>query len=203
LINRECKTVQIPQNFNNKCISGLITKPHIEQQCTVHRFGTPKDLSFGLPQSQSTLIPSPLQLPISLLSLWWGVSKTHQFISENKYNTRKSIHLISVTGYQLQSIWVLDRMRHLSLRSRGLKRLFSVSIGRRLKGEGGGELREDHPAAAAAAGDSKPPQKPSWRCFSFEEIQQATNGFHQGTHAYYKFRIKTHMSQNLIFLACF
>ncbi|ONK69592.1 uncharacterized protein A4U43_C05F24590 [Asparagus officinalis] len=66
-------------------------------------------------------------------------------------------------------------MRQLYLRSRSLKRLFSVSIGRRAKGE----EEEEEAEVKEETVISQPPQKPSWRCFSFEEIHQATNGFHR------------------------
>lgn len=52
------------------------------------------------------------------------------------------------------------------LRSRSLKRL--LSLGRRSNPE---ECIEVEPPP--------PPNKPTWRCFSYEEVNQATNGFHQ------------------------
>lgn len=54
------------------------------------------------------------------------------------------------------------------LRSRSLKRL--LSLGRRSNAE---ECAEE------CVDVEPPPNKPTWRCFSYEELNQATNGFHQ------------------------
>lgn len=67
-------------------------------------------------------------------------------------------------------------MRQWSLRSRSLKRLLSISIGRRSTRAEEESMGEDN--GFKSMEDS--PQKPTWRCFSFEEIHKATNGFHQG-----------------------
>lgn len=55
------------------------------------------------------------------------------------------------------------------LRSRSLKRL--LSLGRRSNAD---ECAEE------CVDVDPPPNKPTWRCFSYEELNQATNGFHQG-----------------------
>ena len=56
------------------------------------------------------------------------------------------------------------------LRSRSLKRL--LSLGRRSNAD----------ECAEECVDVDPPaNKPTWRCFSYEELDHATNGFHQGT----------------------
>ncbi|KAL6844103.1 hypothetical protein ACP4OV_025776 [Aristida adscensionis] len=54
------------------------------------------------------------------------------------------------------------------LRSRSLKRL--LSLGRRSNAD---ESVEE------CADAEPPPYKPTWRCFSYDELHQATNGFHQ------------------------
>ncbi|KAL6651540.1 hypothetical protein ACP70R_010465 [Stipagrostis hirtigluma subsp. patula] len=56
------------------------------------------------------------------------------------------------------------------LRSRSLKRL--LSLGRRSNADESAEECVD-------AEPPPPPYKPTWRCFSYEELHQATNGFHQ------------------------
>ncbi|KAH7674810.1 Non-specific serine/threonine protein kinase protein [Dioscorea alata] len=66
-------------------------------------------------------------------------------------------------------------MRQWSLRSRSLKRLLSISIGRRSTRAEEESMGEDN--GFKSMEDSA--QKPTWRCFSFEEIHKATNGFHQ------------------------
>ncbi|XP_042426619.1 probable receptor-like serine/threonine-protein kinase At5g57670 [Zingiber officinale] len=69
-------------------------------------------------------------------------------------------------------------MRQLYIRSRGLRRLLS-SIGRsRSKEE---KCKEEDASASPVPEplDEKPPAKPSWRCFSYEEIYKATDGFHK------------------------
>ncbi|CAN6269552.1 unnamed protein product [Urochloa humidicola] len=56
------------------------------------------------------------------------------------------------------------------LRSRSLKRL--LSLGRRSNAD---ESAEDCVDAVA----DPPPYKPTWRCFSYDELHQATDGFHK------------------------
>lgn len=58
------------------------------------------------------------------------------------------------------------------LRSRSLKRL--LSLGRRSNAD---ECAEECVDVVV----DPPPNKPTWRCFSYEEVDQATNGFHQCT----------------------
>ncbi|KAJ6800217.1 putative receptor-like serine/threonine-protein kinase [Iris pallida] len=73
-------------------------------------------------------------------------------------------------------------MRPFLFRSRSVKRLFSASTtARRSKGEGDGATEENASSPRHADGSTldKPPAKPNWRCFSYEEIRKATNGFHQ------------------------
>ncbi|PKA49445.1 putative receptor-like serine/threonine-protein kinase [Apostasia shenzhenica] len=64
-------------------------------------------------------------------------------------------------------------MKQLHLSRRNLKRLFSSPSGQRYAKENG--------SSGGIKCDSElcPVQKPSWRCFSYEEIQKATKGFHQ------------------------
>jgi hypothetical protein len=57
------------------------------------------------------------------------------------------------------------------LRSRSLKRL--LSFGRRSNADESAEECVD-------VEPPPPPNKPTWRCFSYEELHQATNGFHKG-----------------------
>ncbi|RLM74759.1 putative receptor-like serine/threonine-protein kinase [Panicum miliaceum] len=56
------------------------------------------------------------------------------------------------------------------LRSRSLKRL--LSLGRRSNADESAEECVD-------AEPPPPPYKPTWRCFSYDELHQATDGFHQ------------------------
>ncbi|RWW88888.1 hypothetical protein BHE74_00002222, partial [Ensete ventricosum] len=75
------------------------------------------------------------------------------------------------------------RMRQLYTRSRKLKRLLSVTLGRRSREE---ESTEEDGSSVRAGSlmepllDANPPLKPTWRCFSYGEIHSATNGFHKG-----------------------
>ncbi|KAG8066506.1 hypothetical protein GUJ93_ZPchr0004g39903 [Zizania palustris] len=55
------------------------------------------------------------------------------------------------------------------LRSRSLKRL--LSLGRR--------SNPDESTDECVVDVEPPPKKPTWRCFSYEEVNQATNGFHR------------------------
>ncbi|XP_062226973.1 probable receptor-like serine/threonine-protein kinase At5g57670 [Phragmites australis] len=57
------------------------------------------------------------------------------------------------------------------LRSRSLKRL--LSLGRRSNADESAKECVD-------VEQPPPPNKPTWRCFSYEELHKATNGFHQG-----------------------
>ncbi|CAL9122701.1 unnamed protein product [Musa acuminata var. zebrina] len=73
-------------------------------------------------------------------------------------------------------------MRQLYTRSRRLKRLLSVTLGRRSREEASTE--EDDSSVRASTSmepllDANPPLKPTWRCFSYGEIHSATNGFHK------------------------
>ncbi|KAG1326429.1 putative receptor-like serine/threonine-protein kinase [Cocos nucifera] len=74
-------------------------------------------------------------------------------------------------------------MRHWYLSSRSFKRLLSVSIGKRRRVEGSpeenGSPGQDESKSMEQSQDEKPPQKPTWKCFSYEEVHEATNGFHQ------------------------
>ncbi|KAF8762768.1 hypothetical protein HU200_009075 [Digitaria exilis] len=62
------------------------------------------------------------------------------------------------------------------LRSRSLKRL--LSLGRRSNAD---ESAEECVEADPPPPPPPPPYKPTWRCFSYDELHQATDGFHQGT----------------------
>ncbi|CAL9117696.1 unnamed protein product [Musa textilis] len=76
------------------------------------------------------------------------------------------------------------RMRELCKKSRSLKRLLSVTVGRRRSRD-----EEDTHENASPVRESKqvelmldvssPSLKPTWRCFSYNEVHKATNGFHQ------------------------
>ncbi|XP_073010588.1 probable receptor-like serine/threonine-protein kinase At5g57670 isoform X2 [Typha latifolia] len=63
-------------------------------------------------------------------------------------------------------------MQHLYLRSRSLKRLLSA-IGRQSK------VEEPSEVSVEKSVECSPLQKPTWKCFSYEEIHRATNGFHR------------------------
>ncbi|URE46358.1 Protein kinase domain containing protein, partial [Musa troglodytarum] len=73
-------------------------------------------------------------------------------------------------------------MRQLFTRSRRLKRLLSVTLGRRSREE---ESTEEDGSSDRASTlmepllGANPPLKPTWRCFSYGEIHSATNGFHK------------------------
>ncbi|RWW27806.1 hypothetical protein BHE74_00021785 [Ensete ventricosum] len=77
------------------------------------------------------------------------------------------------------------RMRELCKKSRSLKRLLSVTVGRRRSRdeehaqENASPVRESR-QVELMLDVSSPPLKPTWRCFSYNEIHKATNGFHQG-----------------------
>ncbi|WOL08717.1 putative receptor-like serine/threonine-protein kinase [Canna indica] len=74
-------------------------------------------------------------------------------------------------------------MRHKYTRSESLKHLLSATIGRRSK-ETESKLVEnashrEESQLVEPALDAKLAVKPSWRCFSYEEIHKAINGFHK------------------------
>jgi hypothetical protein len=60
------------------------------------------------------------------------------------------------------------------LRSRSLKRL--LSLGRRSNNSD-----ESNDECVFVVDQPPPSNKPTWRCFSYEEVNKATNGFHRGT----------------------
>lgn len=62
------------------------------------------------------------------------------------------------------------------LRSRSLKRL--LSIGRRSNPDDDCVVEAEPPPPPPPV--LVAPSKPAWRCFSYEEVDQATNGFHPG-----------------------
>ncbi|CAL9059491.1 unnamed protein product [Musa banksii] len=73
-------------------------------------------------------------------------------------------------------------MRQLYTRSRRLKRLLSVTLGRRSREEASTEEDDSSVRASTLMEpllDANPPLKPTWRCFSYGEIHSATNGFHK------------------------
>ena len=61
------------------------------------------------------------------------------------------------------------------LGSRSLKRM--LSFGRRSSADEGCVV-------AVVDVEPQPPGKPTWRCFSYEEVDRATNGFHPGNLIY-------------------
>lgn len=76
-------------------------------------------------------------------------------------------------------------MPHLSLlRKNSFKRLFSVSISRRSAEEEtpkqDGSLLHENIKALDIFPVTEQCQKPTWKCFSYEEIFEATNGFQKG-----------------------
>lgn len=75
-------------------------------------------------------------------------------------------------------------MAHLSLlRKNSFKRLFSVSISRRSAEEEtpkqDGSLMHENIKTLDIFPVTEQCQKPTWKCFSYEEIFEATNGFHK------------------------
>ncbi|WVZ87485.1 hypothetical protein U9M48_034116 [Paspalum notatum var. saurae] len=64
------------------------------------------------------------------------------------------------------------------IRSRSLKRL--LSLGRRSNADE--SAPEDQCADFVDPAPPPPPNKPTWRCFSYDELHQATNGFHRVLH---------------------
>lgn len=65
------------------------------------------------------------------------------------------------------------------IRSNSLKRLFS--FGRR---SFGGEEENDE-SVVVVLPQQHPPTRPSWKCFSYEDLFHATNGFSSGTQIIY------------------
>ncbi|KAG6473294.1 hypothetical protein ZIOFF_067208 [Zingiber officinale] len=71
------------------------------------------------------------------------------------------------------------RMRDTRRSSKSLKRLFSLTIGRRSRANDEGESTEIGEPKETLL-DPPSPFKPAWRCFSYEEICKATDGFCKG-----------------------
>ncbi|WOK94062.1 putative receptor-like serine/threonine-protein kinase [Canna indica] len=74
-------------------------------------------------------------------------------------------------------------MRQLYTRSSSLKRLFSFAIGRSRSSKGDSEAENAYPVhginPVEPAIDAKSPLKPTWRCFSYDDLHKATDGFHK------------------------
>ncbi|KAJ3696216.1 hypothetical protein LUZ60_001593 [Juncus effusus] len=74
------------------------------------------------------------------------------------------------------------KMKHIYLRSKSIKRLLSIGQKGKFTEE---PLEKNHIHKKTIDDDdekslcTETPHKPTWRCFSFEEIHEATNGFHQ------------------------
>lgn len=86
-------------------------------------------------------------------------------------------------------------MRHLYLRKSSFKKFFGVSIGRRniedeMVKESGSPEHERIGKLEVLPVD-EPFRKPTWKCFSYEEIFETTNGFHAGN-CFCSFREETH-----------
>ncbi|KAK9275104.1 hypothetical protein L1049_022363 [Liquidambar formosana] len=65
------------------------------------------------------------------------------------------------------------------IRSGSLKRLFSMkrrSFDQEISSQNG-SIEEDNHETLNIVSETEPPQKPTWKCFSFEEISDATNVF--------------------------
>ncbi|CAL9753626.1 unnamed protein product [Musa acuminata subsp. burmannicoides] len=72
-------------------------------------------------------------------------------------------------------------MRQLYAKSRNLKRFLSVAIGKRRNKSGEDDNTEDKAFSAKQINEMEISHlRPSWRCFSYEEIVKATDGFHKG-----------------------
>ncbi|KAL5977762.1 hypothetical protein ACLOJK_036770 [Asimina triloba] len=74
-------------------------------------------------------------------------------------------------------------MRQMNLRKGSLKRLFSVTIGRRNVEEENDKGSDVCPAHGSIrsleiSAGTEQFQRPKWKCFSYQEIFKATNGFH-------------------------
>lgn len=70
------------------------------------------------------------------------------------------------------------------IRTASLKRLFSLkrhSFDEELPKDCGFNSEENKAAAAAAVEPSEHFKKPTWKCFSFQEISAATNAFSSGS----------------------
>ncbi|KAG0472277.1 hypothetical protein HPP92_016823 [Vanilla planifolia] len=89
-----------------------------------------------------------------------------------------SIETVPFTSHPSAEVTLfITKMKQLYLRSRSIKRLFSSLSARR---------STEYNSCKGTKSDSgsvepgvKPAQMPSWRCFSYEEINKATRGFHQ------------------------
>ncbi|THU67360.1 hypothetical protein C4D60_Mb05t23840 [Musa balbisiana] len=72
-------------------------------------------------------------------------------------------------------------MRQLYAKSRNLKRFLSVAIGKRRNSSGEDDDTEDKAFSVKQINEMEISHlRPSWRCFSYEEIVKATDGFHKG-----------------------
>lgn len=75
-------------------------------------------------------------------------------------------------------------MRHLYLRTSSFRRLFSASIARRSVEDGGSDNilspRKESAHVAEVSSSQQMCPRPSWKCFSYEEIFNATGGFRLG-----------------------
>ncbi|XP_020599812.1 probable receptor-like serine/threonine-protein kinase At5g57670 [Phalaenopsis equestris] len=69
-------------------------------------------------------------------------------------------------------------MKQLCLRSRSIRSFFSSPAGRRCAEENGSAVAPKRNSSEAEL-EAKLVKKPTWRCFAYEEIHRATNGFHQ------------------------
>ncbi|XP_064965685.1 probable receptor-like serine/threonine-protein kinase At5g57670 [Musa acuminata AAA Group] len=71
-------------------------------------------------------------------------------------------------------------MRQLYAKSRNLKRFLSVAIGKRRNSSGEDDNTEDKAFSVKQINEMEISHlRPSWRCFSYEEIVKATDGFHK------------------------
>ncbi|KAL5223756.1 hypothetical protein ABZP36_010395 [Zizania latifolia] len=72
------------------------------------------------------------------------------------------------------------KMKTLYLRSSGRFKKLLLSIGHRGAKNGNVVFDAKDKETPAAAPSPESPRKPAWRCFSYDEIHRATNGFHKG-----------------------
>ncbi|KAJ4816163.1 Protein kinase family protein [Rhynchospora pubera] len=70
-------------------------------------------------------------------------------------------------------------MKHIYLRSRSLQRLLSFGSKNKFAEEPSTKDRINIKSSDEASLCMEVSQKPTWRCFSYEEIHRATNGFHR------------------------
>ncbi|XP_065040295.1 probable receptor-like serine/threonine-protein kinase At5g57670 [Musa acuminata AAA Group] len=71
-------------------------------------------------------------------------------------------------------------MRQLYAKSRNLKRFLFVAIGKRRNSSGEDDNTEDKAFSVKQINEMEISHlRPSWRCFSYEEIVEATDGFHK------------------------